>query len=298
MELCLGTVQFGMKYGISGHVQPSAAQAVNMLEYAVHHGVRTIDTAAAYGSAELIVGEFFRKSSFPRTKIKLITKLNPNVLDEVPPEKYYETMKLYLEKSLARLQTDYVDGYLLHSARYVFNSDVLLALGRLKEDGLVHKTGVSVYEPEEAKAGIANEHVDLIQLPYSIFDQRMEREAVFVSAEKSHTEIHSRSAFLQGLILMDEHRIPSFLCHGEKFVKKFRECCADLSVSRKALAFSFVKRQKTISRLVFGVDSMEQLAEDIKVFHQAVSITDVERVALEFEQMATDIIMPSLWAKK
>ena len=79
MELCLGTVQFGMDYGIKGQKQPSVERAVEMLEYATHNGITTIDTANAYGTAEDVVGVFLSKKTVSRDKLFIISKFRPNL---------------------------------------------------------------------------------------------------------------------------------------------------------------------------------------------------------------------------
>ena len=93
MELCLGTVQFGMDYGISGQKQPSVEQAVEMLDYAVQNGINTIDTANAYGTAENVVGAFLRRQTVPRESLWIISKFRPHLLDDVKENAYYAVMK-------------------------------------------------------------------------------------------------------------------------------------------------------------------------------------------------------------
>ena len=57
MNLRLGTVQFGLDYGINNQKKPSIADAVTMLDYAAQNGITRFDTAFAYGTAESVVGE-------------------------------------------------------------------------------------------------------------------------------------------------------------------------------------------------------------------------------------------------
>ena len=88
MQLCLGTVQFGLDYGITGQKKPPQEYAVECLDYATQNGILAIDTAAAYGTAEEVVGTFLAKKTIPRNKLFISTKLLPNILDECPPEDY------------------------------------------------------------------------------------------------------------------------------------------------------------------------------------------------------------------
>lgn len=298
MELCLGTVQFGMSYGIRNQQQPLVQDAVAMLDYAVHNGINTIDTANAYGTAEDVVGEFLKKEIAGRTELFVISKFRPNLLDEVQPDQYYSVMKKNLENSLCRLHTDYLDAYMLHSSRYVWNDEIIDTLERMKKEGYVRHIGVSVYEPDEAKKVLERKNCDFMQLPYSIFDQRMKKEQVFDKAkEVSNTQIHSRSAFIQGLILMSENEIPEFLKEAKPIVRKIDEFCKTNNLSRIALALSYVKREQSISHLVFGVDNLTQLKENIELFSKPVSNDMIEAIAKDFEDIKAEVVMPSLWKR-
>lgn len=296
MDLCLGTVQFGMKYGISGQVQPTVEMAVDMLDYATQNGIDTIDTANAYGTAEDVVGRFIKKKTVPRDRLCIISKFRPNLLDDVSQKRYYDVMKNNLLESLKRLGVDYLDTYLLHSSRYVFNDEILDALYQLKNEGYANKIGVSVYEAEEARRCIEHPKVDFMQLPYSIFDQRMKNANVFELAQ-GNVEIHSRSAFIQGLILMDEQRVPDFLSKARPIVRKIDELCKIHNISRISLAMNFVKQEKNISHLVFGVDNIEQLKENIRLFQQKLDGDIIRDISGKFYDIEADIVMPSLWKR-
>lgn len=299
MELCLGTVQFGMDYGIRGQKQPSVEQAVQMLDYATQNGINNIDTANAYGTAEDVVGEFLKKETMPREELFIISKFRPNLLDEANEDQYYDIMKANLENTLSRLHTDYLDSYLLHSARYVWDDAIIDTLNRMKKEGYVKHVGVSVYETDEAKKCIERPNVDFMQLPYSIFDQRMKTDDVFELAKKAEypTQIHSRSAFIQGLILMKEDEVPTFLEKAKPIVRKIDELCQQYEISRIELAMSYVKRQNSISHLVFGVDNIEQLKENIALFENSLPNEIIDEISKEFVDIDTDIVMPSLWKR-
>lgn len=298
MDLCLGTVQFGMDYGICGKQKPHLSDSLKMIDYALHNGINTIDTANAYGEAEDVVGTYIKNNQVVRSDIWLISKFRPNLLDEVPEEQYYPVMKENLECSLQRLHTDYLDGYLLHSARYVYNDAITDALVRLKKEGYVKKVGVSVYEVGEAKKGISRGNLDFLQLPFSVLDQRMLHDGVFTLAEKYNFPLHSRSAFIQGLVLMKSTEVPSFLRErAVPILKKVDLVCQKAGVTRVQLAIGFVKQQPAISHLVFGVRNLDQLKEDISVFQQELPAGMIEELETQFSNIDADIVMPSLWKK-
>lgn len=297
MKLCLGTVQFGMDYGINGQKKPDLNYAVQCLDYAVQNGIEAIDTAKAYGTAEKVVGTFIKKHTIPREKLFISTKLQPNILDDVEEGQYKGVVKSELVKQLRTLHLDYVDAYMFHSARYAFHEAALEAIALIQKEGLARKVGVSVYEPEEAKQCLDSRYVTFMQMPYSIFDHRMKEAGVFDGGVLGKCEIHSRSAFIQGLITLTPEQIPPFLKKAEPVICKIDQICSDAGISRVQLAMAYVKRESAISHLVFGVDSLEQLKEDIRLFHEEVSDNIFEQIDREFGGIEADIVMPSLWKR-
>ena len=297
MELCLGTVQFGMKYGLNQKKQPSFDYSIKCLDYATQNGVSAIDTAAAYGNAEQIVGCFLSKQTISRDKLFISTKMQPNSLDDIHPEQYAGVIKTHLEKSLQRLHTDYVDAFFFHSSRYAFQPQMIEALRAVQAEGYARKSGVSIYDPDEALACAANHNISIVQAPYSVFDHRLKDSNALYALEQANIEVHVRSAFLQGLILMKEDAVPSHLADAKPTIRQIESLCKKAGISRSALALAYVKRESCISRLVFGIHSMEQLQENIAFFGKSVSKDVLAEAEALFADMPTSIVIPSLWKK-
>lgn len=297
MKLCLGTVQFGMDYGIKGLKKPLPEEAIKCLDYATQNGILAIDTAAAYGTAEEIVGVFLKKHTLPREKLFISTKLLPNRLDDVKTEDYVQIIRDNLKESLKVLHTDYVDVYLLHSARYAFCPEILDALAVVRKDGLVRSVGVSVYEPEEAFACVRHGKMGFIQMPYSVFDHRMKENGVFKYGMNGSCKIAVRSVFLQGLVTLAKEKVPDYLQKAVPVLKKLDKFSKETGKSRVELAVGYVKREEGVSYLVFGVDSQEQLAEDIKVFEKDLPKDLYMEMQKEFQGIREDLVIPSLWKK-
>ncbi len=290
MNLCIGTVQFGLPYGIASAGHPTPESSIEMLEYAVHAGIRTIDTAGAYGNAEEIVGEFL--SGTDRSKVRVVTKIKPNALDGVPKSQYSGALKSNIEASLKRLRIDYVDGCLFHNAAYVHNTHALQALSLLKEDRLALKTGVSIYLPDEFRTAASSPFVDLIQIPYNILDRRLN---AALENKRPGLEIHARSAFLQGLLLMREDSVPSHIAGAKKYIRAIEDFCREHSISRAALLLGYVKAQSTINQIVFGVDNLSQLRQIISDYQIEINPSALRKLAEELAGADEYIIMPSLW---
>lgn len=297
VDLCLGTVQFGQDYGIAGQKKPPLNDCVDWIDYATQNGILAIDTAEAYGTAQEVVGTFLKKKTISREKLIISTKFLPNALDNVNKENYTRIIREHLIKTLQILHTDYVDAYLFHSARYVFDSEMLEALHSMVKEGLTLEVGVSVYEPEEALACLEDKRMGLTQFPYSIFDKRMKRAGVFDKVSESRCRVDTRSAFIQGLVLLDEEQVPPFLTDAKPILARLNKISIESGFSRVALAMAYVKRETCISHLVFGVDSFEQLAEDIDIFRQEVPEDILSELDEEFAGLKADIVMPSLWKK-
>lgn len=297
MKMCLGTVQFGMNYGIRRQKQPSFQDVAAMLDYVTQNGIDTIDTAYIYGNAEEVIGFFLKQKTIARDKLSIISKLQPNILDDKPMEKWSFIMRENLTESLSRLKLDYIDGYLMHSSRYVFNPYIVECLSKLKKEGLVKNIGVSVYEQAEAEAAVNSDVIDMLQIPYSIFDQRLEKGGFFNSVKLDEKIIFARSPFLQGLMLMNEEEIPVNLKKAIPIIREINEVSKKYGLSRVSLAIHYVKLQSKIDFLVFGVDNMVQLQENIREFAFDPDKDLIMEISKKFKNLEADLVIPSLWHK-
>lgn len=294
MKLCLGTVQQGMEYGINNQYgKPSLEESLEVFHQAVLSGIDIFDTARAYGDAEYLIGEYFKKYGNPKG-IKIISKLRPNVFQDT--KDYYEVMKEECLESLRRMGIDKLYGYLLHTPEYIRNPQIVAAMQRLKEEGLVENIGVSIYEIEDGDYAIAAK-VDFVQLPFSVFDQRGATTGFMKRAKLAGITIFVRSVFLQGLFFMDEKRLPEKVSQAEDILGKWNRYMEDSSATKVEALIGFAKQQKYVDYIVFGVDNVSQLREDIEVFnHYEIEGEEKVRFENEFAIETKSIIIPSLWS--
>lgn len=297
MELCLGTVQFGMDYGVFNTPKKDPDYCIKCLDYATQNGICAIDTATAYGTAEEVTGEFLAKKTIDRDKLWISTKFLPNILDDYEEKDYRSVIKVNIEKSLKTLNIDYIDAYFLHSSRYAFRPDILEALSYVKKEGLARSVGVSVYDPEEALACYESPFVDYIQVPYSIFDHRMKEYGVFDKIKMGNCSIDVRTAFIKGLIRLDIDEVPEHLSKAKPILNKLDVFCKKTGYSRIDLAIGYIKRQENINHLVFGIRDLEQLKEDMTSFEKNIPSDVFDEIDKEFADIDTDIVVPSLWKK-
>ncbi len=297
-RLVLGTVQFGLKYGINNQLgKPSIKKSLEMLDFAFENGIDTFDTAHSYGDAEEILGLFISKNRL-KNKAKIISKLRPNILDDKIHDSLHNVIKWEIEKSLKKLNIDFLDGFLLHTSAYIYNEEIVSAFKKCKKEGLMKNFGVSIYEEKEAIYAIEKAGVDYIQVPYSIFDQRLDKTNFFEAAKKNKTKVFGRSAFLQGLILMDDN-VPKGLSEAKKYLKVFDSIIKKYGYSRQEAALLFSLSHEGIDGVVFGVDSKEQLKEDIEIAQRGINefLPCHEELKHNFKNLKHNIIFPSLWEK-
>lgn len=288
MKLALGTVQFGLNYGISNSDGQTAFDEVaRILGVAAAGGVAVLDTAAAYGQSEEVLG----RALSARTDFRLVTKL-PSVGGSHIGAKQLATAQSNFEQSLVRLGRSAVYGLLLHRA-----DDLLLEGGEelyhlllgLKQAGLVKKIGVSAYAPEQIDGLLDRFPLDLVQVPLNVFDQRhLSRLPVWKSRGM---EIHTRSAFLQGLLLMELEAVPTWLTAAITPLRKYRRSIAEWNQTPLQAALAFVKGVETVDQVVVGVTSVEQLKEVLSAYHSAGDGPDFRAHSLD----DLNILDPSRW---
>jgi aryl-alcohol dehydrogenase-like predicted oxidoreductase len=292
MKLMLGTAQLGMDYGIQGGRKPKRKEALSLLFAAYERGVRTLDTAAAYGDAEEIIGQFLQSSSIDRIQMALCTKLPKNVLQGLAPQDYAPAIARAAEKSMERMQTDCLDILLFHDASMVLNNDAMRALIEVKNMLPVKKTGLSVYTPEEAMAALKYP-LDIVQAPYNALDTRLKYCGFFEKAAKRGVMFIARSVLLQGLLTISPENLPGGMAFARPYLLRFREICNDFGISPLACAFGFAAACQP-DYLLFGVDNTRQMEECITAAHPL----DANICAVldkSFADLPPGLLMPHLW---
>ena len=295
-KLVLGTVQLGMKYGLHNtHGQPTTEESFSILDAALAAGIDTFDTAWAYGTAEDVLGVWIKERSLAG-KVKIISKMKPHALNEYPDGTMAEeVVRTELDKSLKRLGVTSLDGYLFHSPHYIYLSHMVEGMQKVREAGLVKSIGVSTYDEAEALQA-AELGVDYVQVPYNAFDQRLDKTDFFDIAKKNKVTVFARSPFLQGLVLMQPSELPEHLSYLRPHLERFTTIAAKHNLTQQEAALRFVDAACPADRIVFGVDTLSQLTENVNVS----SSSDTELVA-EIREAFRDLnhgaINPSMWSK-
>jgi len=287
-RLALGTAQFGLPYGIAnqgGQVKRSAAKA--MLQLAAANGIDTLDTAIAYGESETCLGEVGTQG------FKLVTKL-PAVPDGCADVS--DWVQEQVAASLARLGVNAVYGLLLHRPEQLLESNgktLYQALQGLKETGQVQKVGTSVYAPNELEMLFTRYRFDLVQAPFNLVDRRLHSSGWLQRLKGECVEIHTRSAFLQGLLLMPQDSIPKKFLPWCDLWRKWHDWLSHHAVSAVHACLAFPLSFPEIDHVIVGADSVSQL-EQIITAATRVAPFDLPDLHCDAENLINPARWPSL----
>lgn len=291
--LCLGTVQFGMKYGVKNELerQPTESESFAVLRAARDKGIRFLDTASVYGEAETLLGHFGAEQA----GFHVISKLRPGLERDAGED----TVAREIAASLHRLKMQQLYGYMLHRAEEMENDTIVRGMIAAKEKGYVEHIGVSVYEPEEALRVVQSGVWDMIQIPYNVLDQRLDDTFFFELAKKNHVKVFARSAFLQGLLLIEPDHLPPHLQKAGPYIEKFRKIIAKNYYAPEEAAMLFSYCHPGIDYVVFGVDTAVQLIKNVEICEKADNFnTCWKELNSGFSGVPREIIVPSLWNTK
>jgi len=286
MKLALGTAQFGLKYGIANESGQVKIDDVNkIIRLASSSGINTLDTAIDYGESQSILGNVGIGDYQIITKIPSMNQYHGDV---------YSKIREYVLESLRNLKISKLHGLLLHRPDELLGPKGLalwLALRRLKEEGLVKKIGYSIYSPDQLDIIYELYPADIVQAPYSVVDRRICTSGWLEKLYNSGVEVHVRSIFLQGLLLMRSDKRPKKFNEWHELWRHWDDWLKLNSLSPIEAAMKFVLSNKHISRIVVGVDSPNQLLEIIESTKNDLSLLFPKELSTESERL----LNPSNW---
>ena len=279
-KLSLGTVQFGLDYGVTNqNGQVTIDTARNILNIAKQSNIRTLDTASLYGNSEQVLGEIGINDYQVITK----TTFLKDDVNEVIVNFY---------KSLERLNRDKVEGLLIHNIGDIENNqfDTLFSkLNELKKEGLIGKIGFSTYTPEQIDFLLNTFDFDLIQVPFNVFDNRLIVGGQLKRLKNKGIEVHARSVFLQGLLL-DFNSLGGYFSNWKKKFDDYQKIVKDSELSLLEYALNFALNVEEIDRVLVGVNNQKQLTDIVKA-----SQKKINNSLLPFPINDLNLINPSLW---
>lgn len=266
-KIGLGTVQFGLDYGISNSSGKTANQEIEkILNYAKTVGINTLDTASAYGNAEEVIG------TFEISHFNIVSKF----INGAVGEQY--------RQSLDKLKHSKLYGFLAHRPLELLNDTIWEDLLKLKYR-INLKVGYSLNDLTELEQLLEKDRwPDLVQIPYNILDKRFEKH--FKILKEKGCEIHSRSTFLQGLFFCDVKNLnPNFAPIKDYIVylQKDKQLAASL--------LNYSLSNENIDKVIVGVNTFGQLKENVEQIKTS-SFANIEPYPTD---VSLSIIQPSKW---
>lgn len=287
-KLSLGTVQFGLDYGIANATgKPSKKDVNKIIKYVTDNGINCFDTAQGYGDAEKVLGD-----SLPQDKELFIVSKFASHLFRDDAQKHILT-------SLKNLNITSLYALLLHDSKILHNwqqSDSLMVDKLIKSSQIKH-FGVSIYTSEDFNLAIENDKISFIQIPFNIFDQRAIKQNWFKKAKEKNKLISIRSIYLQGLLLMERDKVPAKLQSAKKYLDAFNLFAKELHMTKNELALSFVDTVAQDSLILFGCDNIHQARENINNYKNIKKLgTDtINKIMTYFNNIEEDIYNPTRW---
>ena len=285
-KLILGTVQFGIDYGVSNAKgQTSRLEANEIARLLNKQGQFLMDTASEYGDAELILSEM------------LISGVESEVISKIPSIKGKSPKQVIsIIHNTINLFGDGLWGLLFHSPEDILKKEyraVLKEVNNLIASGDIKRIGGSIYEEKQIEILTDEFKLEILQLPFNVFDQRFMESKKVLECRSKGCEIHVRSAFLQGLLLMDYNEIPNHFNVIKPNFSKLSRLCSSYDISIYELCLKWVVQQEWVDRLIIGLNDLDQTRKLIDTFIKIKSLDDIE--LSDFSVTDLNIINPSRW---
>lgn len=255
-SIALGTAQFGLTYGIANTTgQVSRDESAAILSLAKQRGIDTLDTAIAYGESESVLGDIGILGW------KIISKLPPLPDSECDIAGWVERQ---VNGSLQRLKVNRLHALLLHRPAQLMEchgNELYSALVTLRRQGVVEKIGISIYEPSELDQLTPYMHFDLVQAPFSLLDTRIVDSGWTDRLANIRSELHVRSVFLQGLLLMAPGSRPSQFARWQSLWVAWHGWLEQYELTPLQACLRYALNTSGISKVVLGTDSVDQLKQ-------------------------------------
>ncbi len=287
-KLILGTAQMGLDYGINNHKgKISEKESLSILKFAYQNGIKNIDCAESYGDAHKLIGSFHEKNP------NLVFNINTKISKTTRNKNIHEIVKEFLKS----LNSNQIHSLMFHSfSTYNSNINNFKDIIKLKESGIVKKIGVSAYSNSEIDNIINDDRIDLIQIPFNILDNSIEKIDLIKKAKSKGKIVQARSIFLQGLFFKDPNENYIIVEKLRDELKEIKRISSENNIPIINLALSYVLNQEYIDNVLIGVDSLSQLKQNLTSIDKEIN----ENIVKSIEKIKTkniDFLNPITWLK-
>lgn len=285
-KIVLGAAQFGQKYGILNRFERPDENEVNkIIKFARANGVCTLDTAMDYGVSEQVLGKI------GISDFSLITKLSPLPGSNIDVDTWLDAK---INQSFKYLDINTLCGLLVHRTNDLIqdrSKRLIKSLKRIKNEGHVKKIGISAYSPAEVVKIWKIFKFDLLQIPLNIFDRRFEESGILNELHNEGVEIHARSIFLQGLLLLKKDELPAKFRTWVGHWDKYHTFLLQENFEPLRLCLSYPLSLPELDKIVIGVDSVSHLKDIVKIIQSDFKFVNISQLKSDDEEL----IDASLW---
>ena len=284
-RLALGTAQFGLDYGIANHAgQVRADEVAAILRSSTDAGLEMLDTAIAYGDSEARLGQMGVHDW------QVVSKLAPLPDGTVDVRAWVNSAVM---GSLARLKVATLSGLLFHQTSDLLGQQgdsLYAAVSALKSHGLVKKIGISIYQPDELTPICERMSFDIVQAPFNIFDRRLIDSGWMNRLHAMGVELHVRSVFMQGLLLIPAAQRPAKFQRWQPLWDEWARWLHLHQLTPLEACLRFVLAFSEPRRVIVGVDTSAQLAEILQAAQGALPL-----LSPALQSNDVDLLNPSNW---
>jgi uncharacterized protein len=285
-NLVLGTVQFGLSYGINNSVgKPDLSSVKEILKVSKDHGINELDTAQGYGDAENVLCQALgvgAKNFLIHSKFSLMNGFSVEEIEE------------RLRVSLKNLGAEKIGYFFFHR----FSDFLEMQKLKMANSEFIQKhslgLAVSVYGEEEFKQSLESDFVKAIQLPFNLLDASEEKLALMKTAKEKGVALYCRSVFLQGLFFMNPNDLSDKLKPLAPALKRINEISKEYNVSVMTLSLGFVRQFPELDGVLIGVETAEQLQSNLKAWDEKVPMEAIKKIQ-EIEITNKNLLHPRNW---
>lgn len=260
-KIMIGTAQWGLDYGISNSEgKTKKKEIVSILKYAQESGIYALDTANAYGNAEKTIGKLASNTMKVTTKITIGNQdRDPKIITQEIERKITDSGK--------NLGKNLLEGVLIHDPENIKIEKECISwkvLNDMKKSDIIKKIGISVYNPTQAERLSKEMKPDIIQLPLNVFDQRALSFGTINNLKEQGVEVHVRSIFLQGLLLMKPEKVDEYFEPWLNKLKHWHQYCKKKGLTPLEASLKYVFMESNIDKYIIGIANKLQLEEITK----------------------------------
>ena len=255
-KIIVGSANFNQKYGVKKNFIKKN-EIKKLFNLAAKNKIKVIDTSPLYKESEKIIGQI------NNNRFKVISKI-PKKPKNIKKKEIVDWLKKSAINSLANLKIKKFECLLLHNANSLLcknGDEIYKGIRNMKINGFTSKIGVSIYDFSVLDKILKKFKFNLIQAPFNILDQRLVEKGWLKKLKKRKIEVHARSIFLQGILLLKHNQLPKKLIKLSKKLMVWESWLKKNKFNSLQVCLSFVLNQHQLDGIIVGYNNTNQLKQ-------------------------------------